>query len=434
MGAGANTGAGGCGGKQNPVIVDPDVAGGEVRCVRAFKNRGYSGSRMTFCTDGSQTGEFLDDEFSSFELDEGTVVKVCVDSDAEGECRSYYRSVPRVGGPFEDDISFIEIEHFNPEDFKMIFASDPQLFWSECTAGFKEDCANKGGDPKTIALETNGNHVNAMNALGNVYGEQLVGLIVNGDLTAYGHDGELSAFREFYEEKLEMNLWAGLGNHDYENNVDDCLENDCARNMLDYMGDYVEGYNAHSVDWSVSSGYDFPSNNKYHRGSLSYSWSIGGVRFVQLHNHPGYTVELDSWHWSGADRHHYTIEPSWSYLREELREANSRGERVVLNFHDRSGGFSARGDDDSLTSVLRDLGQNVVAIMVGHLHPYIGQRGRMRNFGHRAVPVFFGGSALYQRFLLVGFKGDLMEVQVVDSRGGRAYELQEVDSYDISLD
>lgn len=32
-------------------------------------------------------------------------------------------------------------------------------------------------------------------------------------------------------------IYAGLGNHDYENNVNDCVVNQCAQNMLSWFKD-----------------------------------------------------------------------------------------------------------------------------------------------------------------------------------------------------
>lgn len=75
-------------------------------------------------------------------------------------------------------------------------------------------------------------------------------LIINGDLTDFGHTRELIKFKvvanefrsrtkinfpEIFQEEwmsLPLRLLVGLGNHDYENNIDDCTANRCANNML----------------------------------------------------------------------------------------------------------------------------------------------------------------------------------------------------------
>ena len=81
-------------------------------------------------------------------------------------------------------------------------------------------------------------------------------LIMNGDLTNYGHTYELTKFKvvsnefrlrkkinfpEIFQEEwmsLPLKLLVGLGNHDYEINIDDCAGNRCANNMLFWYPQY----------------------------------------------------------------------------------------------------------------------------------------------------------------------------------------------------
>ena len=87
----------------------------------------------------------------------------------------------------------------------------------------------------------------------------------------------------------QTDVYPGLGNHDYQNNVNDCHENNCASRMTQFMIEYYyqhpklhkSGYPGH---FSLKKYYKFPANRIDFRGSMSYSWDIGDIHFVQLHN------------------------------------------------------------------------------------------------------------------------------------------------------
>jgi hypothetical protein len=407
-----------------------------VKCITAYADSHYSGESMRQCTDGSQSREFLNDEFSSFKLDDGAALKVCDYSDGTGGCQTYYESVNWIGDHFNDRVSYMQLSTYSPDNFKVIFASDPQLFWRECFT--LKGCANDGGTTEEVGTKTNRNHVASMNALQKLHGFDLTGVIMNGDLTAYGHANEFEAYWQFYEVDLQMNLWPGLGNHDYQGNVDDCHENHCAMRMVNYMADKVDQLNATGFDWSVSSYYDFPSNRKKHQGSLAYSWNIGDVHFIQLQNFPLYHTSFDAWHWGGADLHHYDIRASIPWLIEALKSATAQNKKIVLNFH--MAGYSQGADNQTdwwmfggpFKEALEKHGQHVVAIMVGHNHHLIDKRAEFV-VSHRTIPVFWNGSAIYQRYLLASFEGDSMKIEVVDSSGGKDYSLGSPTHYDISL-
>uniref|UniRef100_A0A915HZB0 Calcineurin-like phosphoesterase domain-containing protein n=1 Tax=Romanomermis culicivorax TaxID=13658 RepID=A0A915HZB0_ROMCU len=79
-------------------------------------------------------------------------------------------------------------------------------------------------------------------------------VIINGDLTAFGHHDELATFETLLEEarlKLGIPFYMGLGNHDYANNVDDCYDNNCAQRMV-RLGTSSLEFQKHTnrPDWS----------------------------------------------------------------------------------------------------------------------------------------------------------------------------------------
>lgn len=117
------------------------------------------------------------------------------------------------------------------EGFSMIIASDPQLNWWR--EGTDPDC--KGGCKEAKAKETNGNMVSAMKAVtslgqwpdspGLKFGARAPvtgpsGIIINGDLTAFWQRPEVELYKSYYPTSgFKYQLYPGLGNHDYSNNV-----------------------------------------------------------------------------------------------------------------------------------------------------------------------------------------------------------------------
>src|SRR5262249_3913914 len=144
-----------------------------------------------------------------------------------------------------------------------------------------------GIDDLVNSERLNRDHARSMQAIAAQVGpSNLKGVIINGDLTEYGHDWQFAKYREVYDG-LGLKTYPGLGNHDYKNNVNDCAENNCANRMVTYMNDYVKGLKPASYDFRESNvHYEFPSLRKVYEGSLAYSWDIGNVHFVQLHNYP----------------------------------------------------------------------------------------------------------------------------------------------------
>ncbi len=101
----------------------------------------------------------------------------------------------------------------------------------------------------------------------------------------------------------------GLGNHDYENNVDDCGSNwlsplvnseesgnNCAYRSIMHLkksigklrdGGYVINFDSYETN-NNPNGTEFRNL----QGSFAYSWDIGNVHFIQLNNNILYEKEF----------------------------------------------------------------------------------------------------------------------------------------------
>lgn len=208
--------------------------------------------------------------------------------------------------------------------------------------------------------------------------------IINGDLTAYGHPDEVQkTFVEFYpHDTIKVPTYIGLGNHDYQNNVEGCRgpmwsifttqKNWCANYMIKIMKDYIAHRN-HIYS--------------YDSDSLSYSWDFLDLHFVQLQNYLGYT---DS---------RINIEDGTSWLIEDLKEAKQLGKITIINQH-----IPYRYKLSELLSNY-DI-DNVCVVFGGHLHSVIGYFTSITNKIYNNLPIYLSGSAQYNSILLVEYKKD----------------------------
>jgi cytolysin (calcineurin-like family phosphatase) len=315
-------------------------------------------------------------------------------------------------------------------DFYMIFASDTQYPWTDVwkrdANGKKVTKKNSKGEEEGIRIpetreesnvyseKLNRDHIKSMQSIARQVGNaNLRGVIINGDLTNFGQPGELDKFKEMWEQ-TGLKIYPGLGNHDYANNVNDCFENRCATGMVKYMNNFVTRLTPLSYDFQVSGQYyKLPENRIDYKGSLAYSWDIGDVHFVQLHNYPAYTSSWNSWDAGAARRDFMEITSSMGWLRADLTKARNEGKKIILNMHDVYEHFPNE-HKAAYAQFVNMVGEfKVSAIFVGHIHEYQGQIGKING-----APVFYSGGASYSTYLLAHFKGDQLIVEKVSSVGG----------------
>lgn len=299
----------------------------------------------------------------------------------------------------------LSAQDFGPNDsFSMFVISDTQYPWA-CTNGSPVKCEDEG----MATMDAIHQVMWVLQKAEKLGPEKVAGVIINGDLTAFGHKKELESFSKLWVKpfmQAGLPLYLGLGNHDYENNVNDCYNNNCATRMYEYMRDYLLTNPYHfSYDYQPSKVYyKFPKNHQDHKGSLSYSWNIGKIHFVQLHNHPDYTTEWSSWNLGRAVKEHFIIEESFEWLKKDLEKATKEGKKIIINLHDHGA---------ALTKKFQDIlgAYKVSAVFGGHLHSTVGKVQTVSNQGHE-TPIFLSGSSAYQSALVLHFKeGKTMEIE-----------------------
>ena len=296
-------------------------------CVKAYEDTWYRGGVSKLCAGAGKettftTANFPDNKISSLSIPSGLAAEICELGSGDGQCRTYFSSVHNMGNLFNDKASFIRVIRFKYDDFYMVMSSDPQYPWS-CGNG-----SNHCDDEMKATIDNEG-QVAAMNALLSDLGrDRLAGTIINGDLTAFGHDWQFEKYREFYEQDLRMNNYPGLGNHDIANNVDDCASNNCANRMAMYLINQVRSLNPKRFDLEESDTFfKFPTLAKEYKKSLGYSWDIGPVHFVQLNNYPKYERKWNGWNYGSARRDYFDLKSAMAWLKEDLKDARRRGKK-----------------------------------------------------------------------------------------------------------
>lgn len=297
----------------------------------------------------------------------------------------------------------------DPVKFKMVVSSDPQLFW-ECN---DQECLKMGNDEEAQGKLSNEWQVASVDKVAkeaDQKGYPFEGVIINGDLTAYGHQSQFDKFREYWY-KNSWKVWPGLGNHDYENNVNDTFQNKAARRMVDWFYQTVSNLPIIDLDARV----DLDSFSKETKGSLSYSWDIGDFHFVQLNNHPAYETTFEGYRFIPPKMEYVTITQSLDWLENDLKATKKK--YILLNFHDSD---SVRGNKKFL-QLLSDT--RIKAVFTGHIHQDCGW---ISNFDAtneqgaflRSVPIFRSGSAEFSKFLRLDFANLTIKVDCISSVNG----------------
>jgi len=239
-------------------------------------------------------------------------------------------------------------------------------------------------------------------------GAQYVPLIINGDITEFGHSDERAAFRRFVQQTLSKNAGGplflpGLGNHDYSNNVNDCANNGCARDAVcDHIG-WTKTIQENAQNFS----FDHAFKNDTHTGSLSYSFDIGKLHIVQLNNEPTYTRSFETGGVAKGFKRRFNITSAMSWLERDLKEAKHRGKITIINMHKPSDWQQDAVRSGKFKQLIED--NNVVGLFAGHYHKRLGKRD-YAEFGR--VPMYSSGAIMYDNYLRVMFDWNASRMRV----------------------
>ncbi|MDH0649902.1 metallophosphoesterase [Pseudomonas sp. GD03858] len=271
---------------------------------------------------------------------------------------------------------------------KMIIASDPQAFryMRQRMSEYEEDI-DSAGWYRTAAV---------YKAIARERDEPYhVPVVINGDITEYGHGNERAAVQSMLRKMAAgvggPLMLPGLGNHDYQNNVDDCANNGCAR---DAVCDHIAWVQA----MQPVNAFDYRYENDTHHGSLSYSVTVGRVRIIQLNHEPTYERQ---WSTGGGftlrPKRYFSITHSVDWLQGQLEEAVRNEEVVIVNMHASEDWSDEWMRYQEFPALLEAYG--VLAVFSGHTHWNVGRY----HYGFASVPNFKSGALNAGTYLRLTF-------------------------------
>jgi hypothetical protein len=301
----------------------------------------------------------------------------------------YYRSrVTRQAAGIIDQNTFelvTTVRHF-------IVTSDPQYPWSDKTnkPGDTESTSERKRRSKQLITE----QYHAINRFRQERGGTIP-VMVNGDITAFGHGDELTTMKRLLDilSRFPGPVFVGLGNHDYENNVNDCANNGCARDMLQWLDNYV-------TTQLKPPGYDlskeYATLYEAWTGSLSYWHVSGGTGFIQFNNYPGYTKNFSSGRLLIDTKRDFRIKSDMAWFKKAIADTKYNSDFTIINMHDI--GNAASSEYFKVIADRKGDGFGIAAIFAGHYHDAMGvwrNRAELRD-----MPVFISGAAAERTFLI----------------------------------
>uniref|UniRef100_A0A914W6U2 Calcineurin-like phosphoesterase domain-containing protein n=1 Tax=Plectus sambesii TaxID=2011161 RepID=A0A914W6U2_9BILA len=306
-----------------------------------------------------------------------------------------------------------------PGDFFQFFLGDPQFHFpcvpenTDC----KKQCTNSGTVCESrYANKVQVQSIGALTQQLTARGFRPRSIIMNGDLTDFGQDFELSEFKSqwFMDPQLGgMKIYPGLGNHDIQNTVDhkNCKQNECADRMLSFFIDNLERHLKIRPDYQVYQD----AAGKWYYGSFAYSWNECSptnpsqcVHFVQLNNYPSYSRTIEAY-----PKGRWTVMSALNWLQRDL--AQNQQYPVVVNFHRFDTEFSD-ADRASFRSIISNKSNRVLGVFFAHNHSGYGVRHEEYwCINGRYVPLLYSGSVPGNNYLLVRFTGDYRTISMVES-------------------
>ena len=276
----------------------------------------------------------------------------------------------------------------------MVFASDPQYPWTEKSdSGEDEPSADFEKRSKWLVENQFASIAQFRNEMG---GQAAVPLMINGDITAFGHGWQRSFMKTMLNKHFGDQFLYGLGNHDYQNNVNDCFSESCAAgSIVDYRDHHVDKVD--QFDLEVSGSF----LNKHYLGSLAYSKNIGEVHLVQLNNEPTYQVKI----FHALNPTSFDIKQSLDWLESDLRIARTQGYAIIINMHKPYDWTGSWEQQKRFREMLEKY--QVTAMFAGHYH---GEGGNQIYMG--SVPMFLSGAASQQTYLTASFSKDRKQLEV----------------------
>lgn len=288
----------------------------------------------------------------------------------------------------------------------IVITSDPQYPWTDKTDRNEPESDSEKNARSEQLIRDQYSSINAYMQSVSTPGP----VLINGDITAFGHGWQWNKMKELLGT-LQAPYYYGLGNHDIENNMNDCFDNSCIHNSLTSYIQHVK--NIPTTRFDLKTSEPFASTHSF--GSFAYSTEIGPIHSVQLNNYP--TMEFPKAS-SSLGTATFTMESSLDWLEQDLKEASQYGQAIIINLHE-PGGWKT-GPSQRFINLLKQY--NVKAVFAGHYHTENGLSQKYKEyFGD--VPVFVSGSAAQKTYLISEYTPTNIKIYAVKNNDWRSKSL-----------
>lgn len=270
----------------------------------------------------------------------------------------------------------------------LVITSDPQYPWTPEMDGHKVQCGEERACSRAL-IQSQYDSINRLVRTGHL----VLGTFINGDLTAFGHDWQIQYMKSAIGS-IRTPVYLGLGNHDYENNVDDCWENSCVRSSVQWFRDHMAKLPLDAFDVRDNRYYSFPWNRRDTHGSLGWTKRFGDITVIQVNNYPEYEAYAQGLEVRRAGRavthiqEQVFINDGMRWLDQQLRRERAAGQAIIVMSHIGWG-------SEAFTGLLNHY--EVSALFAGHIHDWVGPAPDWNKGG---VPIFFSGSSVRRSYLI----------------------------------
>ncbi|MDY7965460.1 metallophosphoesterase [Bacillus thuringiensis] len=292
----------------------------------------------------------------------------------------------------QQQISNSTTTSFNGLIQSLIFTSDSQYPWSDCTDGANgtpfqpcsirnvSPCQNGNSEDRATRRRRSEALIREQYENINSYTEHSdrinrpAAVIINGDITEFGHNDIWHPERQWNTMNslfrvLRRPYYYGLGNHDIENNFNHCQGNNCFATSMESLIQHVRAR-------VPSNRFDSTREGVRYVGSFAYVVNFDRICSIQLNNYPTMDARSLSMH----------VRENLPWLRNRLAIARNEGRIIIVNVH-QTGRLN-----QTYINLFQEFG--VVAIFGGHLHTTLGRMGSAGG-----IPVFLSGSASQRTYL-----------------------------------
>ncbi|MGE7877926.1 metallophosphoesterase [Peribacillus muralis] len=293
----------------------------------------------------------------------------------------------------------------------IVITSDPQYPWTPCMDGTGSNCSEENDETKRTTSER---LIREQYTNINSYTDMIpnTSILINGDITAYGHNQLLISPEQQWKKMNELfkifkkPYYYGLGNHDIENNKDKCHLDKCFRDSIGELVNHVRRVN-HIPDsqfdcntYTVGAGIN---SGPGHSGSFAYTVHFGRICSIQLNNAPTMHSVSTGSNWR------IEMKENLNWLESQLKMAKADNQIIIVHVHKPNDWVG--GPSEKFKKLLKDYG--VAAVFCGHYHKNCGEYTTSYANYFGGIPVFLSGSASQSKYLILEQFSDRLDIYAI---------------------